>query len=61
MNKEEIIKEYKKYCEDKNNECDVSDFIYDYIKYNYNLGKISLSDIDKISEYIEEVLKNDRN
>lgn len=61
MNKEEIIKEYKRYCEDKNNECDVSDFIYDYIKYNYNLGKISLSDIDKISEYIEEVLKNGRN
>lgn len=60
MNKEEIIKEYKRYCEDKNNECDVSDFIYDYIKYNYNLGKISLSDIDKISEYIEEVLRNEQ-
>lgn len=61
MNKKEIIKEYKKYCEDKNYCCDKSDFIYNYIKYNYNLGKISLSDIDKLSDYLEEVLKNERN
>lgn len=61
MNKEEIIKEYKNYCKEQNYCCDKSDFIFDYIKYYYDLGKISLSDIDKISDYLEEVLKNDRN
>lgn len=53
---EKIKEEYKKYCEDTNNESDKSNFIYDYIRYNYDLGKITLSDIDKISEYLNEVL-----
>lgn len=57
MNKKEIIKEYKNYCKDKNYCCDKSDFIYDYIKYYYDLGKIKLSEIEEIEINIKNILK----
>lgn len=57
MNKEEIIKEYKNYCKDKNVKADLNNFVYDYILHYYNLGKINLSDIEDLSKYIKEVLK----
>lgn len=57
METNQIKKEFKKYCEDNNYNCDKSDFIYDYIKYNYDLGKIKLEEIDKISDILNKELK----
>lgn len=45
MNIEKIKEEYKKYCEDKGVKSDKYNFITDYIKYNYDLGKLKLCDI----------------
>lgn len=56
MNKEEIKEEYKKYCEDKNVESDKHNFIIDYIKYNYDLGKLKISDILDIYVELEKMI-----
>ena len=56
MDIEKIKEEYKKYCEDTNNESDKSDFIYNYLRFNYDLGKITLCDIEKLSKYLNDIL-----
>lgn len=57
MNKEDILKEYKNYCKDKNVKADINNFVHDYILHYYNLGKINSNEIESKSNYVLNVLK----
>ena len=63
MNKEELIKEYKNYCNDLNinykNKSSKNNFIYDYLKHLHNIGKLSYfkDNFYKMQNDIRKILK----
>lgn len=61
LNKEKILKDYIKFCNDTKQETKSKKAKKEYIKYLtlyiYNFGQISINEVEKVQHEIENILK----